>query len=228
MRRLLLLLCLVAATGTVTAQESRFIVVQAEGWVEAVPDTLVLPVTVKQTGSELAKVRARADKLTAQIIKLARDAGIEADDIDSSRLSVRPEYEWRNNNRRYLGETVEREIRLTLRDLDAYSGLVQQLTSLDLHGIRPPQLSHSKIESLQLQALEVALTRGKRKAETIAARIDAQLGPVLQVQERGTGHSQPQPRMMAEAMTADAGSAPGLSVARQRINAQLEIRYQLQ
>jgi len=229
MRLFIFLLAVLAGSAVAHADNQRFIEVEAAGWIEAVPDELLLSVSVQYTGQDAAEVSARAEKTSAQIVAVARKFGIADDDIDSSRLSQRPEYEWRSNSRHYLGETVQRDIQLKVRNLDGYGRLIQQLTKLDLHQIRPPSLGHSKLEELQLAALENALVRGKRKAQTIANQVAGKLGPVIHVQELGSRNVGPRPRMMAaEAMSSDAGGAPVFSFGKQRINAQVLVRYGLQ
>ena len=223
MRMMLVLLFLLggsASAGTV----DRFITVQAKGHVEAIPDTLQLTISVKQTGPDLAKVRPEVDALTSRVVSIALSHGVAEDDVDSSQLRVWPEYEWRKNQRYYLGDSVQRDIVLRIRDLEQYSQLVKQLTRLPLHQLHPPQLGHSKLEQLRLQALRAALVQGQLKARTIAESIDAELGPVIYVEEHSSSSPAPQ-RMMME--SAAAGGESAFSLAKQRISAQVEIRYSL-
>jgi uncharacterized protein YggE len=229
MRTLLLAtVLLLPAVTTLAGEDTRFIVVAAEGYVESVPDTLRLTVTIKQTRASLAEARKLVDGIVNQVTDIASDKGIADDDIDSSRLSAWPEYEWKNQQRRYLGESVQREVQLTVRKLDQYGPLLERLTALKLAGIQPPQLSHSQLEQLQLEALKVALARGKQKATTIAVEIGATLGPVMRVEEQGA--NQVQPRMAyaeARAASDSGGNQHRFSLAKQRITASVVVRYSL-
>jgi uncharacterized protein YggE len=204
----------------------RFIRVQASGWVYAVPDTLTLNVSARFTEESMEKARSAADRVVASVTELARAAGIDAEDIDSSQLSAFPEYQWKDQNRVYLGETVERRVTLTVRDLDKYGALIGKLSKLALHRIDPPTLSHSKQQQLELDAIRHALQQGRTKALAIADEVDAKLGPVLSVQENQGQRIQPR-MMMAEA-NVRGGSEPGFSFARQRIEATVEMRFALQ
>jgi uncharacterized protein YggE len=224
MRIVFCLLLLLGGGATSAETLDRFVTVQAQGYVEAIPDTLQLTVTVKQTGSDLAQVRPEVDALTSRVLSIALSHGVAEDDVDSSQLRVWPEYEWRKNQRYYLGDSVQRDIVLRIRDLEQYSQLVKQLTRLPLHQLHPPQLGHSKLEQLRLQALRAALVQGQLKARTIAESIDAELGPVMYVEERSSSSPAPQ-RMMME--SAAAGGDSAFSLAKQRISAQVEIRYSL-
>jgi uncharacterized protein YggE len=227
MRTILLLLLVLGGSAVAAEAPERFVTVQAKGHVEAIPDTLQLTVSVKKTGSELSQVRPEVDALTSRVIGVALKQGVAEDDIDSSQLRVWPEYEWRKSQRYYLGDSVQRDIVLRIRDLEQYSQLVKKLTQLPLHQLHPPQLGHSKLEDLRLQALRAALVQGEQKARAIAQGIDAELGPVIYVEERSTSSPAPQRMMMAEAASSNGGGEPAFSLAKQRISAQVEIRYSL-
>jgi uncharacterized protein YggE len=205
--------------------EPRSITVQAQGFVEAVPDTLLLRLSVKRTADSLQEARAATDAIVAQVVSTALQNGVKEQDIDSSQLSSWPEYQWRQEERHYMGETVQREISLKVRELDSYGSLLGQLSELPLDRIQRPQLSHGNVESLRLQALRAALALGRIKAQVIAVEIDAGLGPVLRVRELSDA-TRPAPRMMmAEAVSADGGNQPVFNLASQRINARVEMVF---
>ena len=71
------------------------------------------------------------------------------------------------------------------------------------------------------------MARGRAKAEVIAAEAGGELGAVLSVQEAAASRAAPRPAMMAEAMRAEGGGETRFSFAKERIYAQLEIRYGL-
>jgi uncharacterized protein YggE len=210
-----------------TGDEQRSITVQAQGFVEAIPDTLLLRLSVKRTADSLQKARTAVDTIVAQVVSTALENGIEEQNIDSSGLSSWPEYQWRQEKRHHIGESVQREISLKVLKLDHYGSLMEQLSKLSLDRIHRPQLSHGNMESLRLQALRAALALGRMKAEVIAAEIGAELGLVRSVRELSDA-AVPAPRMMmAEAASADGGHQPTFNLARQRINARVEMVFAL-
>ncbi len=202
------------------------ITVVAEGYVEAVPDTLSFSITIKRTEVDLDTARSAADVVVKEALKQAVSLGIAEEEIDSSSMRAFPEYEWRQQQRHYLGESVQRTVVFTLRDLDLYPALAQRLGKLPLQQIGSPQLSHSNIRQLRLDALKVALGEGKIKAATIAAEIGVELGEVLAVSE--ISRSRPQPRMlMAEAASADSAGGDGYNYGKRRVSASVEMRFAL-
>ena len=227
MRSITLIILLLMSPVLLAQSQERSITVVAEGYVEAVPDTLSFPITIKHTKPTLSQARAATDLVVKEAVQQARSLGIAELDIDSSSMQAYPEYEWRQQQRHYLGESVVRSVVFTLQDLEKYPVLAQRLSKLPLQQIGGPTLSHSNITELRLDALRVALGQGKIKAAAIASEIDAELGKVISVSE--VSRNQPQPRMlMAEAASADAGGNAGYNYGKRRISANVEMRFALQ
>ena len=229
MRYLTALLCSIAISACALAEDShrRFVSVSGEGYVEAVPDTLSFSVVASSTDSSLEQAQANATAVVNQVLAAARKTGVAEDRIDSSQTRAAPEYEWRKQERHYLGQTVTRTVSFRLAELDQYPALLTLLSELDLTQINPPQLSHSQQEQLQMDALKGAIAAGRAKAALMAAEVGARLGDALQVTE--VSARQPQPRMMmAESARADGGQDQGYSFALQRITASVQLRYALE
>jgi uncharacterized protein YggE len=223
MRIAVFLLLSVCALG-VHADE--YISVHATGWIEAIPDTLTLRAGAEATGKDVEALQRSADRTTSLVTEAAVELGVATEDIDTSRLSVRPNYQWREGQRIYLGQTVRREMTIVLRDIDRYGVLIQALSRFDLRDLSQPQLSHSDLDSLKLDAMEKAIDNGFRKARRIADSIGAELGPVLRVEEQGALQPSPVPRMMAaEAVSAD---APIVQFGPQRISASVTMRFAIE
>lgn len=225
MRLLLVLLStltLVACADTEDSSPSA-IAVSANGWVDAVPDTLTLTVTARATGEDVSALQAEVDKTTQAVVAAAREAGVERDEIDSSQLTVKPEFEWQDRTRVYLGQSVQRDTVFTLREIENYGALVQALTALDLHQISPPVLSHSNREALQLEAIDQAVQRATGRARQVARSIDEDLGEVIGVDVHGGMEAAPVAFAMAEASSQRA--APVVQFGKRRISASVSMRF---
>lgn len=226
MRLLLLLfisLSLVACEDGPDADEQQGsgISVSATGSVEAEPDMMTLTATVRLTGEDVSALQLQVDDITQAVVKAAENAGVEPDDIDSSRLSVQPEYDWQERKRVYMGQSVQRSIVMVLRELESYGALVQALSGLELFQLSPPQLGHSNIEELRLQAIDDALQRATAKAGRVARGIDEELGDVISVDVHGVMESAP----MAMAMEASSQRAPQIQFGKRRIAVNVSMRF---
>jgi uncharacterized protein YggE len=224
--RYLLLIFLLLGSATASAEEPPYIAVNASGWVEAVPDMLTVVATVRATGRDVAALQREVDQTTGQVVAAARELGIEEGDIDSSRINIQPEYDWKASTRIYRGQSVQRTISMTLRDTGRYGDLVMALSRYDLHSMSQPRLEHSAIDELRLEAMDRALAQGRVKAERIAKGIGAELGSVIRVEEHGGPTPMPVQRM---AMMEDAShSAPTIDFGKQRIAVSVAMRFAIE
>lgn len=221
--RILALLVLLSAALTVQADlRDRHILVGGSGWVEAVPDLLALNLTLMATGQDVEQLQRAVEKTSQQVLRAAREHAVAEDDVDSSRVSVRPEYEWRDGKQVYRGQTVQRDIQLILRKLDNYGELLQALSRLDIHSMGQPQPGHSQLASLQLDAIDAALANAEAKASRMARTLDLELGEVISAEEQlGASPMAPAPRMLAM----ESSTAPEIRFGKQRISASVLVRY---
>ncbi len=224
MRTLALLLLLSTAFYAQADSENRHIQVSGDGWVTAVPDILTVTLTLQANGQDVEKLQMTVEKTAQQVTAAALEQGIAEGDIDSSRASVRPQYEWNDGKRIYRGQTVQRDISLTLRELDRYGALLQALSRLDIYSLGQPQPRHSRLAALRLDAIDAALADAEAKAERMAGTLDVKLGKVISALEQSaSGGAMPPPRAMAMAM--DSSAAPEVQFGKQRISATVLVRY---
>ena len=201
-----------------------YIAIHAEAYVEAIPDILTLDLSITATGKDVAALQKQVEKTTRQVVKAAWSQDVEKDDIDSSRISVQPDYTWIDGKRVYRGQVVRRTISLVLRKPGNYGELLAALSALEIDRIGEPRPGHSDLEALRLAALEKALAKGRKKAEFIADEMDVDLGDVIRVEEVASSRPSAPRMMMAEAASVD-DAAPRIEFGKRRINAAVSLRF---
>ena len=92
--------------------------VRAEGSVHAVPDIAVLGIGVEITEPSVAAARDRAARMTEAVTDEFQRHGVEQRDMQTSRFSIQPEYQYADDGRRRLtGYRVVHALTVTYRDL---------------------------------------------------------------------------------------------------------------
>ncbi len=222
MRNVALVLLAALSFTACADEEAAFIAVSANGYVEAVPDILTLDVLVSQTGQDVAALQKQVEKTTRRVVRAAWDADVKKDDLDSSRISVQPRYNWEDGKRVFQGQQVRRSISIILREPANYGALLAALSALDIEQISPPRPGHSDLDELRLAAMDKALTQGRIKAERIADTMDVDLGDVIRVEELGSSGIAAPRMMMADAVSE---SAPKIEFGKRRISASVALRF---
>ena len=224
MRTVTLLLALCLPMASQAEDTARFLEASATGWVDAAPDMLSLDLSLQATGDDVDKLQRGIERTAKQVLAAAREQGVAEADINSSRASVRPEYEWQDGKRLYRGQTVQRGISIMLRDLERYGPLLQALSRLDIHELGEPRPGHSKLVALQLDAMEQALANARTKAERMANTLGVTLGEVISARERLDNGAGP---MAARMLGMESAPAPNIQFGKQRISAAVTLRYSI-
>ncbi len=224
---------LIAASGAAIADSSCVppqLSAQAEGFVEAVPDTVAISVTVSHTAPTLAEAKQRVDTIGTSVIRAADLHGVGPRDLQASKIQASPDYDWNNGTRVLRGQQVSRQFELKLRDIDRYGALVQALADAEVTQINSISTEFSTIDTLEQQALKKAIANVRDKASQMAAGFDRKVAGVIAVNEDGAGRPAPHYELRADYAKVqmaggDAGAA--LKVGPQRITKSVAATFRL-
>jgi uncharacterized protein YggE len=111
---LIFLACAPSTLAQDNCARPRLISVNGTAEVNVAPDQAVLRLGVESRDKELALAKSRHDERVKKLIGIARDAGIEAKYIQTSQLTMGPEYS-DNYRRNFADYQVSQSISLTLR-----------------------------------------------------------------------------------------------------------------
>jgi uncharacterized protein YggE len=161
----------------------RTITVTGTGKAEVVPDTAEVGLGASATAATAAAARSDADAAARRVIALLRARGVEDADIQTSQVTVSPNYDQRGAA--VTGYTATNTVTATLRDLAVVGELVAAAVEAGANLVSGPTLSSSRQEELYNEALADAIPDARAKAEAIAAAGDAELGEIRSLAESG-------------------------------------------
>src|SRR5690606_23570202 len=139
------------------------------------------------------------------VLKLTRELQIDQKYVSTTRISVRPEYNWDNEarERNLIGYFVSRQVQVDLRELDKLGVLLERSLDLGVNQAGDPQLNSSKRRDLEREALAQAVADAKANAETVARAAGGRLGAPRTISASGGYAPPPMPMMRAMAMQAE-------------------------
>ncbi|MDP5053150.1 MAG: SIMPL domain-containing protein [Congregibacter sp.] len=201
-------LSLASITPGVLADElQRLIEVTGKSERRVAPDMAFLQLDVVTENTDAAVARREADAITARALKALRAAGLADADIDTTGLTIAPQYRWLKDDRtqELTGYRVSRNIEVRLLDLASLGELVITLTDTGINGMQAPRLGLQDEESVYREVLAAAAENARDRATVIASALGEQLGPVVTASTQF--ESAPRP-MFAERAMMMADSAP--------------------
>jgi len=217
------------ASPAVADEAAREVAVSGKGEISVVPDQATLTLGVEMRAREMEPAKQQVSQIVSEFLKLATRLDIDKQHLNTSQLTIRPEYDWNTTNRqrRLTGFYVARQIRVEVKDLEKIGPLMERATSLGVNQVNGPYFSSSREAELHREALRLAAEDARRNAQVVATALGASLGPVRSI--RADDASLPPPpgpqarMMMAEAASAEQSYEVGEIDFSARVNAVFDL-----
>jgi uncharacterized protein YggE len=189
----------------------RGITVSGEGKVTGKPDLALITLGVSTLRPTVAEARDAAAAALTGMLDAMRANGVADDDIQTSQLSIYPEYDYSANTQRIVGFRVGNTVTVKVRDIDSTTAVIDDAITAggDETTIQSIAFTIDNPESLREQAREAAVADARRKAETLANASGVTIGNPININEGG-GAIPPIP-YATERFAADEASQAGAS-----------------
>lgn len=183
---------IVAACGNETTKieqagpnQATGVSVSGEGKVSAPPDVANISLGVSVLAPSVAEARTQAAaSLTAMVDSMKRN-GVADKDIQTSQLSIYPEYDYRDGNSVLRGFRVQNSVNAKIRDIDTTGKVVDEAVEAGGNNTQIQGISFTIDDpsELQEQARKAAVEDAKRKAEVLANAGGVSLGNPISISE---------------------------------------------
>lgn len=160
--------------------------VEGSAEVNAEPDMMTFSLSIQTQDLDLAKAKTDVDSRSKILIDACKKFGIKPADIATSALNIRPEYDYRDQQRVFAGNHVSRQIDINLRDLKKYPEMMKALVDAKVSETINTTLTVSNKKELEDKAQIAAMTDAKNRAEQLAKTQGKLLGEPWSISEFNT------------------------------------------
>lgn len=222
-------------SGPALAEEPphRHVSVGGQGEVTVQPDRARVQIGVTQLNASLTAAETEVNRVVRAFLAEAKALGIKEEHVNSSGISIQPEYVWDEKERanRLVGYRVSRDIQVLVLKLDQLGDVVLRATKAGVNQVQAPQLESSKAQDIQRQALVKAAQDAQARARLLAETLGMKLGSAHQISAADVGPPPPMPKvmMMRGAMAADGSGNQemGLNPGELRYSASVQADFEL-
>jgi uncharacterized protein len=208
------------ALGPARAVE-KLVTVTGEATVAIAPDAAVIRIGVtsqERTAREASD--ANAKQMTA-VLAAIKDTGIAERDIQTSRLSLQPQYDPnKGGNARLTGFQANNQVTVRIRDIDKLATVLDRAIASGANEMSGIEFVVSEQSKVLDQARDDAIADARRKAELYAKAAGAKLGSVVSISEEGPA---PQPHPMQAMRAGAVPIAPGEQTLRSIVTVSFEL-----
>lgn len=159
--------------------------VQGEGKVYAQPDVFLLSLSTTNTAITTAEAQQKTKSIADNIVSLAKDAWIDTKDIQTTEVSIYPEYNYLpNGTNKVTGYRATHGLMLKIRKLAQVDTLISTLTFDNSIQIHTMSYDIDDKTDLYSQARKLAFEKAKQKAEELATLWDVTLDKPLSISDQ--------------------------------------------
>ncbi|MBA3730088.1 MAG: SIMPL domain-containing protein [Sphingomonas sp.] len=202
--------------------------ISATGSVTRVPDLAIISagvVTKSMTASgAIAENATRMERVRAAL----KRAGIADRDIQTSSISLNPDYRYENNQPPVLtGYQASNNVSVKFRDIRTSGTILDALVAQGANQINGPSLTIDKPEAAYDQARGKAVVAGRARAELYARSLGMRVVRLLSVSESG-GYARPPSPMYRAESAAMADAKTSIDPGSQDLEVTLAMSFELQ
>ncbi|MEM9432869.1 MAG: SIMPL domain-containing protein [Pseudomonadota bacterium] len=191
------------------AQQDRLISVVGEGQVAAAPDLATVTLGVTQEAKLAAEALRAVSSATRDVFDGLEAMSIESRDIQTSRLSLNPQWSTRKQNGREFnvisGYTASNMVTVIVRDLENLGVVLDAVVQSGANNFNGLSFGFAEPQALEDAARIAAVGDARRKAEMLAQAAGVTLGDVQSISETA-GRNRPVP--LADARMAMESAVP--------------------
>jgi hypothetical protein len=202
--------------------------VNATGEVTRVPDVAIISAgVVSRSATATGALQDSADRMQRVLAALKR-AGTADRDIQTSNVSLNPEYRYvENQPPQLVGYTASNTLTVRFRDIRNSGKILDALVSQGANQINGPTLTVDKPEAALDEARAKAIALGRARAELYARSLGLRVVRVVSVNESGGSYPVPPPMPVMAARAYDSAQTK-IEPGEQKLQVNLAMTFELQ
>jgi uncharacterized protein YggE len=203
--------------------------ISATGEATRVPDVAIISagVVTKATTAKAALEQnaARMERVRAAL----KRAGIADRDIQTSNISLNPEYRYvQDQPPRLTGYTASNQVSIRFRDIAKSGDILDALVAEGANQINGPNLTIDKPEEALDEARTKAIAVGRARADIYARALGMRVARLLSVSESGGNYPVPPPMPVMMEARAQGAYATKIDPGEQKVSVTLGMTFELQ
>jgi uncharacterized protein YggE len=203
--------------------------VSATGEVSRVPDVAIISAGVVTKSATASEALAAAATRMQRVRGALKASGVADRDIQTSNISLNPEYRYENNQPPQLtGYTASNQLSVRFRDIANAGKILDALVREGANQINGPTLTVDKPEVALDEARAKAIAAGRARADLYAHAMGLRVVRIVSVSENGGAFPPPPAPMMMRSNASARESDTQVDAGEQKLSANLSMTFELQ
>ena len=207
------------------------LVVSGRGEAYGKPDLALISFAVASEAKTVAEAMAQNSQKMNAVIAFVKNQGVEDKDLKTTTFSLRPRYEWREENissqRQLVGYEARQELEVKVRAMDKIGRLVEGATAAGANQIGDLQFTIDNREELEKEAREEAVKDAKDRAKELASLLGVNLVRITNFSEESQAPTYSLQTFNALEKAGDEKEAPQIETGENKIEITVNITYEI-
>ncbi len=200
----------------------------AEGTSTRVPDLAVIQAGVTTQAATAAEAMTQNGAQMARVLAALRRAGIAERDIQTSSISLAPQYRYEQNQSPVLtGYQASNQVSVRFRDIARSGKILDTLVGEGANNINGPNLTVDKPEAALDEARTDAIAKAKARAELYAKAAGLSVNRILAISEAGAVTLPPVPMPMMVARSRAEAADTQIAAGERELTVNVSVRFLL-
>jgi uncharacterized protein len=150
--------------------------------VKVIPDRAVIEIGVEKQNPSASVAKQMADAAARRLLASLRSNGVEDKDIQTTFLSLRPQFDYRKGMRiSYF--VAAQTLSVTVRDLARLDSLLESVIKAGGNRVDSIQYETSDLRKYRDQARDLAVKAAREKAQALAKALGQDIGKPYSIEE---------------------------------------------
>lgn len=164
--------------------ERNVITVTASNEVKIVPDIAEITFGVYTEAKSAADCQEKNSESINKVIEYLKGFGVTEKSIQTTGYNLTPKYDWSNDVQRVVGYEIRTRITISELPLDKVGNVLAESVNAGINDIESITYQSSTYDESYQEALKLAISTAKTKAEAMAEAGGCTLGGVVRIEER--------------------------------------------
>jgi len=220
--------CAQTATGPAVSTDGTLLSVSASADAKRVPDVATISTgVVTQAADANAAMRANAAQMD-KVMAAVRGAGIAERDIQTSGISLNPNYKYAENTPpTIIGYQASNTVNVKVRDLSKLGKVLDTFVAQGANQINGPSFEVDKPDVAYDEARIAAIKKSQARAETYANALGMRVRRIVSISEGGANFPRPMPVMRMQAADAMMAKETSVSPGESTLSVNVEVVFEL-
>ena len=202
--------CTDETTVLPSEREAPGITVSGSGTVSGEPDVALVSLGVDAQADSVGEAREEAANAMDAMLDALKEGGVADEDLQTTRFSVQPVYDFSNNRQELIGFTVSNIVIAKVRSIDDTGDLIDAAIEAggDLARVESLTFTIDDPSTLEEDARRMAMDDARAKAAVLAEAGGIELGNPIAISETGGAQPIPFPGAAADAIQDEFARTP--------------------